>query len=766
MMAACLAATFAVSLTAATGRQAAAQHYQRAQELLEDLRAVPRLELGKKQYGLVIEAFRGVQRSSPASGYCDDALLSIADLYAEMNDRFGDDGYRDKAIDGYRFLIREYPHSKLLDEAKKALARLESGQKQTLSQVKRPKAEDDEPPTVSRAEPAPAPAEPVQRAAKESKPAPAREEPAKAAPAKEAAAPQVVAVSTSSVNPLENRAAETPARLHKGLADIRGLRYWSTPEYTRIALELDDYAPYKFEFLARPRRVYFDLFSAQLSGDLIRGANHEIGDRAVERLRIAMNRSNKARLVMDLNDEVSYDISWLTNPPRLMIELRAKTALRQTLARQEEPEPAPVDVEEPAAAEVVAVAEEPEPAEESEEAEEAELAAVLEQPAPEVMGRVEPEPEPMTFAEAFRALSGDGPRRRTTRNAAPEPRHKPEPQRQPEPEPVKPPPPAPQPKAEAAKAPEPAPAVSEQVAEEVPAKAAEKAPEPAPEPEPEPVVLAKLEKPAPAPATLKMAPPKPAETPAKGSPTLIRALGLKVGKVVIDAGHGGHDTGTIGPSGLREKDVVLDIAQRLGAMIEKRLGSEVLYTRDGDKFLDLRKRTTVANQAQADLFVSIHANASSTRSVRGVETYYLNFTTDPWALKVASRENAASDNSVHELQDLLSKIALKEKIDESREFATRMQGSLYDGLAGTTKGLRNRGVRQAPFTVLIGAKMPAILAEIGFLSNPTDEKLMQGSKYRQQVAEFLFEGIESYVGSLSSHHLTMTDQERASASLD
>lgn len=730
-------AVLAVGLTLpllAAGRTAAAEHFQRAQTLLEDLRAVPRPELGRRQYDLVIRAFETVHRTSPASGYCDDALLAVAQLYAEKHDRFGDERYRDSALKSYQFLIREYPHSSLLGQARAEMAKLEKGGKLSLSQVKNPTpTEEDLAPEPKKA-PAPAPkAKPAQKVEAPSRPQ-----------------PELTLTSTPSSTsaPRENRVAETPARLGSGTIAIKDLRYWSTPEYTRIAIELDDFAPFKFEFLSRPRRMYFDLLTSELQGDLVRGGNYEVGGPAVERLRIAMNRSNKARLVMDLNDEVYYDVAWLANPPRLMIELQAKSVQRQTLARNEEPE-----TKEKAAepAEHLSAAAEPQP---EPEPEPVEVAEALPEPAPSVAGRVAQ--RPATFAEAFRALSGGAPVRRAAapapkpaepKQSAPAPREKYVPKsRRSE-----------SPKARTAVADDAAPVINE-----IPASKAEP-----------PVILAKLERPSsPAEedlkeaAPIKIAPPKPADATSKGSQSLIRALGLKVGKVVIDAGHGGHDTGSIGPTGLLEKDVVLDVSQRLAKLIETRLGSEVLLTRDSDTFVDLSKRAPVANQAGADLFISVHANSFTNHSVRGVETYYLNFTTDPWALKVASRENAASSKTVHELQDLLSKIAMKEKIDESREFAERMQGVLYGGLSTTTKGLRNRGVRQAPLMVLIGAKMPAILAEIGFLSNPTDEKLLKSSKYRQQVAEYLYEGIESYVGSLSSHQLTMSEQERASASLD
>jgi N-acetylmuramoyl-L-alanine amidase len=236
---------------------------------------------------------------------------------------------------------------------------------------------------------------------------------------------------------------------------------------------------------------------------------------------------------------------------------------------------------------------------------------------------------------------------------------------------------------------------------------------------------------------------------ANGERSLIRALGLKIGKIVVDAGHGGHDTGTIGPNGLEEKDLVLDVALKLGKLLEDKLGAEVVYTRDDDTFIPLETRTAIANKEQADLFISIHANSSSDASARGVETYYLNFTSSPDALEVAARENAVSDQSIHELQDLVKKIALKEKIGESREFAADVQRSLYSGLSAKSPGLRNRGVKKAPFVVLIGANMPSILAEIAFVSNPDDARKLKTNDYRQRIAESLYKGVSKYVSSLS-----------------
>jgi N-acetylmuramoyl-L-alanine amidase len=234
-------------------------------------------------------------------------------------------------------------------------------------------------------------------------------------------------------------------------------------------------------------------------------------------------------------------------------------------------------------------------------------------------------------------------------------------------------------------------------------------------------------------------------------------LGLKLGRVVIDPGHGGHDVGTQGPSGLYEKDVVLDVARRLGVLIEARLQSEVIYTRSDDTYIPLEERTRIANDRKADLFLSIHANSSPYRTAAGVETYYLNFTTSKAALDLAARENAGSERSVFDLKEILQKIALKDKIDESREFATRLQTSLYGVSSKGNTAAKNRGIKKAPFVVLIGASMPSVLAEIGFLTNTEDEALLRKPEHRQKIAEALYKGIASYADTLSHFQVAKRD---------
>jgi N-acetylmuramoyl-L-alanine amidase len=236
-----------------------------------------------------------------------------------------------------------------------------------------------------------------------------------------------------------------------------------------------------------------------------------------------------------------------------------------------------------------------------------------------------------------------------------------------------------------------------------------------------------------------------------GQSTLTRTLGLKIGRIVIDAGHGGHDTGTIGQTGLMEKDLCLDVALRLGKIIQQKLpGADIVYTRSDDTFIPLEERTHIANEAKADLFISIHANSSPDHGARGVETYYLNLRGSPEAMAVAARENAVSQESIHDLEDVVKQIARTEKIDESKELAEDVQDSLSRRIQKTARPVKNRGVRKAPFVVLIGADMPSILTEISFLSNPSDEQLLKKPEHRQRVAEGLYQGVAAYLESLNS----------------
>jgi len=231
-----------------------------------------------------------------------------------------------------------------------------------------------------------------------------------------------------------------------------------------------------------------------------------------------------------------------------------------------------------------------------------------------------------------------------------------------------------------------------------------------------------------------------------GSFSFARQLGLGVTRIVIDPGHGGHDPGARG-NGISEAALVLDVATRLEELL-KAEHIEVVLTRRTNTFVALDERTALANRSAADLFLSIHANASTVPAARGIETYFLNFAPNPEAEAVAARENASSSKSMRHLPDIVQAIALNNKIDESRDFAAIVQSTLYQELRKTNRTLKNLGVKQAPFMVLVGATMPSVLAEISFMSNSAEATLLKTDRYKQQIAEALLAGVMRYQNSL------------------
>jgi N-acetylmuramoyl-L-alanine amidase len=210
-------------------------------------------------------------------------------------------------------------------------------------------------------------------------------------------------------------------------------------------------------------------------------------------------------------------------------------------------------------------------------------------------------------------------------------------------------------------------------------------------------------------------------------------------RIVLDAGHGGWDLGTVGRQGLLEKDLALDIVSRLGKLVERRLGAEVIYTRKDDSYVGLEKRTEIANLSEASLFLSVHANYSDYPSARGVETYYTNTYS---SIKARPHENEQDGSEVQNVD--WTNVDIREKVRESHRLAASVQRALYATLAKKNPGLPNRGVKEAQYVVLTGTTMPAILAEISFVSSPTDENNLQSAKYRQQIAEALYQGVAHY----------------------
>jgi N-acetylmuramoyl-L-alanine amidase len=239
--------------------------------------------------------------------------------------------------------------------------------------------------------------------------------------------------------------------------------------------------------------------------------------------------------------------------------------------------------------------------------------------------------------------------------------------------------------------------------------------------------------------------------------SLSRQLGLGVARIVIDPGHGGNDPGAMN-DGVSEADVVLDVAIRLERLLVSQPGVDVVLTRRANLYVPLEERTAMANRAGADLFLSIHANASEDDRARGIETYFLNFAPNPAAEAIAARENAASARNMRQLPDIVKAIAMNNKIDESRDFASLVQSAMMERLKRDNKNVKDLGVKQAPFMVLIGATMPSILAEISFLTNVQEAALLRGTAFRQQIAEALFNGIMRYQRSLKIDAQTIASQ--------
>ncbi|MGC8760320.1 MAG: N-acetylmuramoyl-L-alanine amidase [Bryobacteraceae bacterium] len=496
-----------------------------------------------------------------------------------------------------------------------------------------------------------------------------------------------------------------------GAGELRSVRAWSGPDVTRIVVELSQETKWKYGRLPNPPRLFFDFADTRPRRGTPRIQTVPVGDARVRQARVGLKDTRTTRLVLDLAGEVEYEVSRLTNPERLVVEVRLKGAARpaETLTENAPKTSAAGGL----ASAGVKPAEVPAESRNSE----SQARRPAETPAPAPAKTVAAKParaseEPAKAAEA------------PTVSAKPESRAR----RTAETEPA----------VDAARA---------EMARSIPAEAPEKIPARRPAQPESAAVVAEAAKAAPS-RPVPALPAEPARPTRRGERSLTRALGLHIGRVVLDPGHGGHDQGTEGPTGLLEKELVLDVALRLGALLEDRMGAEVVYTRRADEFIPLEERTAIANESRADLFLSIHANSSPVRRVSGAEVFYLNFTTSREALELAARENAGHNRSIFELRELIQKIALKDKLDESREFAGYMQQELSKEWRRLNPVARDRGVKTAPFVVLIGASMPSVLAEIGFLSNPKDELLMKKPDYRQKLAEALYRGIERYARSL------------------
>jgi N-acetylmuramoyl-L-alanine amidase len=642
------AAVLSLALTASYAQAAhhsegwARGQFAAAGRAREALNGRPAQDRTRREYQRAISAYRRVYYGAPASAKADPSVVAVAELLEEMGRRFEDAKILRSAIGQYEFLRREYPGSRYRFDALFTIGEI---YKDDLNDSARARAAFEE---FLRRYPRHHLAEEARKGLAEEKQQASVKTAGDGKPDSE-----------DSVDPASTSSGEQPsdvsATANAKLPRITGIRHWSTPDYTRVAIDLEQDVKFDSQRIANPDRIFFDLRDTRLASTLI-GKSFDVDDGFLKRIRVAQFGPGRSRIVLEVDDLSDYNAFLLPNPSRLIIDIHGKESpggLQTAVTRQH-------SSSEPSAGRVMgpqlATSEVPASARNRQTANSGIKTKIVEADDDGDDNDVAP-------AEVRRATKTTD-----TEHAMPK-------------------------------------TSADRIREARPT--------------------------------------------ARGDRSLIRALGLKIGKIVIDPGHGGYDAGTVGPNGLMEKDLVLDVSRRLGKLLDTRLGAEVEYTRRDDTFIPLETRTAIANQDRADLFVSVHANSSRDPDARGVETYYLNFTSSAEALELAARENAVSDKSIHELQDLVKKIALKEKIEESREFASNVDSALHSGLVAKNPGLRDRGVKKAPFIVLIGANMPSILAEISFVSNPEDERRLQTSEYRQRIAESLYRGIAKYVGGLS-----------------
>jgi N-acetylmuramoyl-L-alanine amidase len=703
------------------------KQFERAVKMRTMLEGYLERDRGVDDYKQTILAYRKVYLISPEAPDATQALVAEAELYQAMG-RLFDAKYFQDAVDRYNFLLKQYPGTRYRSDALFAIAKIQKDDlkkpdaaqesfKQFLKRYPRSdKASEaqqalkeladtrlpDSKQAVAAVQDRSDQAEPSQKSIAKQSPqnsvdAPDSKPDVKTAPkievktnanaktdakAKARKADQPQAGNASDSQPdLRGQAVEP--RVGDRISNVNRVQTWNSPDSTRVIVTLNDTIKYESARIASPDRIYFNLYKAKVGPKLSRNAL-DVDDGLLQSVRVAQNKPDVVRLVLNVTGDKDYSAFLLANPYRLVIDIHSRAV---STAKSSPAPPAAPPV-------MVAAAPAPNPA-----------PAVTVVPA--AVATAIPEAAPSKTSETKTVAS-------STATPAEKPTAKPE------------------------NATLDQPAIKTAVrADQTPDKVADKA-------------VLPLSKKAGKTAALLEPPVEPKPT-RDGQRSLTRALGLKIGRIVIDAGHGGHDTGTIGPHGLMEKDLCLDVAMRLGALIEQKLpGADVVYTRTDDTFIPLEERTAIANREQADLFISIHANSSHDGSARGVETYYLNFAATEESMEVASRENALSQESLHDLQDLIKKIARNDKIEESKELASDIQDSLTQRLQLVSHSERNRGVKKAPFVVLIGANMPSVLSEISFVSNPSDEKLLRKGDQRQRIADGLFRGVNSYLENLNS----------------
>ena len=585
---------FGVSYDADAAKSARAL-YNEAVRAEDQLNKSKKLRSDKNSWLKVARQYRLVVLNHPRSGYCDDALWHEGEIYKEVDKRFGSRDAARRSLDAYILLVDGYPSSKWNRKARLRKADL------YLNRYSDSKAAKKELNDV------------ISRWPKSDEAGEAR---------------RVLA----RLNP------PTKKKVPSGLVAVRNVRHWTGREYTRIVIDMDEEVKYQQVRLTNPDRIYFDLHESRISQSLP-SRIFPIDDGFLKRIRVAQNKNDVVRVVLDFESISRFNVFSLHDPYRLVVDI---------------------------------------------------LGIKPNQPTSVVAAKKAPTSTPESAGEAPAARSSSTQTPNDT-------------------------------------------SVAEPPRAETPPNSVAGTPKPAADSaETDPDIL----------------PPLPPDPTPDGRFPLARQLGLSARRVVIDPGHGGHDPGTMSSKGVKEKDLVLDISRRVAKMLENDDEFDVLMTRNKDVFIPLEERTAIANSQGADLFVSIHVNAHPRKSVRGIETFYLNLATTPDAEETAARENAVSTRRMSELQDILRQIMNNSKIAESGDFAQQVQASMVQGVLSKNDKKRNHGVKTAPFYVLLGANMPCVLVEVSYLSNSADAELLSTTDYRQRLALSIANGIRQYTSSL------------------
>ena len=692
-------------------REAAEGQFARAEALRATLEAKTERERSLQDYENLVSAYRRVYLITPNATQVPPAIKNVADLYRRMGEQF-EAKYFNSAIETYAYLMREYPESSLREVSLLAIAEI---RRNNLSQadlaLKIYQDFLDQYPRSSYGPQVRKAIADIKAAAARPKTAPVQTAVAPPAPraSSSTAAPTSAAGGTVASSPAASTSAASTASAGANAtggsavagtasgsatasasapgqeSEVSHVRIWNADNYTRIIIELGGKAKYQAARISDPDRIYFDIENAKLSNELVHQPIEIPSSGYLKAVRVAQNRADVVRVVLDVAKVKDYSVFELADPDRLVVDVYGPTDSTAAATTA-----APVNSAGKASLKTVA------------------SAPVASAPSASAAGTAVPTPG-ISVPAASTPLA---PTPRTSRIQTP-------------------------------------PSAATGLLPLSTKASASLLPMPA---LPKVAIAATVTTSESLKSQADNIGPAPAAKPTRnGEHSLTRVLGLKIGRIVIDPGHGGHDTGTIGPTGLMEKDLCLDVALRLGKLIGRSLPSaEIVYTRQDDRYVGLEQRTAIANDARADLFISIHANSSDDARVSGIETYYLNFNASAQAMEVAARENATAQSSVHDLQDLVTKIARNEKVEESRDLAVDLQESLASSMQMGKRPERNRGVRKAPFVVLVGADMPSVLAEIAFISNPADEQWLKKPENRQHAADGLYHGIERYLRSVNS----------------